>query len=156
MGKESLIREDAPFFRGEAIAPPLCPRSVLQIGMLGSLTISDDDGPLDLPGAKDRALLAYLAASPGVPVPRAKLAALLWGDVPERQSRDSLKQSVWHLRKALDGNGVAALGTDRQSLNLDPASVTVDAVAFSDLLASNLPEDIEGSMSAAPLSRTGC
>jgi TolB-like protein/Tfp pilus assembly protein PilF len=141
MGKESLIREDAPFFRAEAVALPLCPRSVLQIGLLGSLTISDDDGPLDLPGAKDRALLAYLAASPGVPAPRAKLAALLWGDVPERQSRDSLKQAVWHLRKALDG--VAALGTDRQSLSLDPASVTVDAVAFCDLLASNLPEDIE-------------
>ncbi len=49
-------------------------------------------------GRKDRALLGFLALSPGVTYSRERPAALLWSDSGERQARDSLKQALLRLR----------------------------------------------------------
>src|SRR5262245_54141671 len=55
------------------------------------------DRILDLPGQKDRALLAVLASSPGVSHSREKLANLLWSDRGDQQARDSLKHALSRL-----------------------------------------------------------
>src|SRR5712691_9054744 len=57
-------------------------------GRLGGAT------PLTLPTRKTKALLAFLALPPGRSHPRAKLASLLWGDLPEPQARRGLRQSL--------------------------------------------------------------
>lgn len=146
MVKEPSIRDAGSLLRSEAAMPaPRCGQ-VLRMETLGGLSISGPDGPLDLPGAKDRALLAYLASSPGSWIPRSKLAGLLWADVPEQRSRDSLKQSTRHLRRALGGEGASALKADRRGLALDPERVAVDLVTFFDLLGSGTPESIEQAM----------
>ncbi len=50
---------------------------------------------------KAQALLAYLALRPGQPHPRSKLAALLWGDAGEDEARNSLRQTLFGLRRAV-------------------------------------------------------
>jgi predicted ATPase/DNA-binding SARP family transcriptional activator len=87
--------------------------------------------------AKVRALLAYLAVESHRPLPRARLAALLWPDQPDRTARSNLSQALTTLRTAL-GDKTAerpVLLTDAQSIQLDPCgAVEVDVMQFLALL----------------------
>src|SRR3546814_18730086 len=62
---------------------------VWKITLFGGLAIRDGKGrAVEVPGRKDRALLGFLAAAPGIPHLRERLAALLRGDSGERPARD--------------------------------------------------------------------
>src|SRR5215813_14751830 len=56
---------------------------------------------VDIPGRKERALLAVLALPPGQRHSRNKLAGLLWSGRGDKQARDSLKSGIARLRQAL-------------------------------------------------------
>lgn len=103
----------------------------LKLTLLGGFGAQSSSG-LDvvLPGQKDRALLAYLAITPGGPQSRERLASLLWSRSGDRQSRDSLKQALLHLRRCLGFAKSALLHADRHSVALDHAAVEVDVVTF--------------------------
>jgi DNA-binding SARP family transcriptional activator len=88
-------------------------------------------GPLNLPTRKAKALLAYLALPAGKPHSRDKLAALLWGDVPESQSRSSLRKALFWLRQAL-GDRVTA---DAETVELNADATSIDVGQFERLLA---------------------
>lgn len=136
-GKRPLIQpatsSEVPLSAGAATRQS--GRPGLTITLFGGLTVQGGSGsPLELPGHKARALLGYLAAGPGTAVPRAKLAALLWGNRPDRQARDSLKQAVWQLRRCFEGRCPTLLQSGRQTVMLNASAVTVDAVEFRRLL----------------------
>src|SRR6185436_16437279 len=61
---------------------------------------------------------------------RERLAGLLWSERGDRQARDSLKQALTRLRRSLDDAEGGRLWTDRQSVALEPAAVSVDVLAF--------------------------
>ena len=104
---------------------------VLQLRLFGTFEARLGSGaPLALATKKSRALLAYLAASPGHVHPRDKLAALLWGDRGQEQARQSLRQSLAALREALAEARPCPLAADRDSVTLDPAACDVDVIAF--------------------------
>ena len=107
IGKESLNRWAGPFVRPSASGRSAVAK--LEISLFGGLWAQFPMGRgVALPGRKDCALLGYLAVSPGVPFPREKLATLLWGDSGDRQARDSLKQALLRLRRALGPRDRAA------------------------------------------------
>src|SRR5215813_10261569 len=81
---------------------------------------------IELPGQKDRALLAFLALSPGATHSRDKLASLLWSERGDRQARDSLKHALTRLRHFLHPADPPPIVADRQSVRLDAAAVTTD------------------------------
>ena len=87
----------------------------LALRLLGPPCVFPPRGPVArMVGAgKNLALLAYLALESG-PHRRAELAALLWGDSPERAARASLRQSVRQLRRVLRG----VLRVDRTTVEL--------------------------------------
>ena len=60
--------------------------------------------PRALPARKAQALLAYLAVRAGRAHARETLTGLFWGDVGERQARQSLRQTMVRLRRALAGS----------------------------------------------------
>ena len=112
----------------------------LEIGLLGAFQLRVGGQPIDLPGRRERALLAFLAMPPGQPHSRDKLAGMLWSERGDKQARDSLKQAVLKLRKALDGMQPAPLPSDREFVTLDPAAVSVDAAEFERLIGEGTPE----------------
>ncbi|HEX6092277.1 MAG TPA: BTAD domain-containing putative transcriptional regulator, partial [Dongiaceae bacterium] len=112
----------------------------LQIGLLGAFQLHVGGQPIDLPGRRERALLAYLAMPPGQPHSRDRLAGMLWSERGDKQARDSLKQAVLKLRKALDGMQPSPLPSDREFVTLDPATVSVDAAEFERLIGEGTPE----------------
>lgn len=62
---------------------------------------------------KDLALLAYLCVEGPRPHSRARLAALLWGESPERNARHSLTQALRRIREAA---GEGALEVEREQV----------------------------------------
>lgn len=70
-----------------------------RLELLGGFALLNSQGAsVSLP-RKARALVAYLALSGGRPVPREKLAALLWEDSSETQARASLRQALTAIRR---------------------------------------------------------
>jgi len=94
--------------------------------------------PLDVP-KKAMALLAYLALAPRGAWAREGLAALLWGDTPDTQARQSLRKTLSTLRQAFATAGprVLLIGSDTVALDLE--SLDVDVHTFERRVAEGTP-----------------
>src|SRR5262245_38102978 len=100
------------------------------------------EGPLDIANRKTRALLAYLALPAGRAHSRDKLTGLLWSDRGDEQARNSLRQALAELGRALAAVAPAALIKGRDTLALDPRAAEIDAQQFEQLAASNQSGDL--------------
>ena len=103
----------------------------LTLTLLGGFRAHLDPGaPLAFPTRKAQALLAYLAMPPGVAHPRDKLASLLWGNTIDTTARTSLRQTLYSLRRSLNGADGDPLNADGSMVSLNADAVTVDVVEF--------------------------
>ncbi len=93
----------------KAIGMPLA----LRLFGYPSLTLLPDNTPAPLSGAKDLALLAFITLEPGAH-PRDQLAALLWGESPDKAARASFRQALLRLKRALG----ESLKSDRTTVEL--------------------------------------
>ena len=115
--------------------------------LLGGFELRPTNGAvIDLPGQKDRALLALLAMGSGDVHSRERLAGLLWSEHGDRQARDSLKQALVRLRRCVGGVEGGALRTDRQTIALDRTAVEVDVLAFERLVAAGTLDSLAQAM----------
>ena len=104
----------------------------IKLATLGELRITSADQEIALPTRKARALLVYLALSPGGSRSREHLAGVLWGRSAETQARASLRQTLSSLRKALTVAG-EPLGGDADSAQLRLDRLEIDALEFTSL-----------------------
>ncbi|RVX45595.1 DNA-binding SARP family transcriptional activator [Nonomuraea polychroma] len=74
----------------------------LTLLLLGTPELAVGGAPLGIRSAKTRALLCYLATTPGARS-RAELAALLWGERPDANARGSLRLALSELRREVGG-----------------------------------------------------
>src|SRR5262245_23010297 len=101
----------------------------LRLTLLGGFEARVGQGPaIAVPLRKAQAILAYLALPLGRPHPRDKLAALLWGGMPEAQARNGLRQALFSLRTG--GVPDEALSADRETVALVPEAVDADVALF--------------------------
>jgi DNA-binding SARP family transcriptional activator len=111
----------------------------LDLRLLAGFEARVAEGPSIAVGPrKSRALLAYLALAGPRAQPRDTLAALLWGGVPEEQSRQSLRKALWDLRQALVDATPPPLSTDGERVTLVPAKV--DVLEFQALVREGRPD----------------
>src|SRR5262245_24840334 len=116
----------------------------VNLALFGGLRLQMDSGePVPLSTKKAGALLAYLALHPGQAQARAKLATLLWGDHGEAQARDSLRQALTLVRKALSRVDPRALMGQEDTISFQPATLTTDALMFGDLVALSGADSLE-------------
>lgn len=106
---------------------------VFRLRTLGVLRLDGDAGELLAGRRKEVALLAYLARHAGRSIPRAELAALMWGERPESNARDSLRHALMKLRSAL--GPALQVGTD--GVALDTNAVQFDVTLFEACIAEN-------------------
>ena len=116
----------------------------LTIQVLGGLRIQRNgaDARVDLPTRKSKAILAYLALSPGMLRSREHLAATFWDRSAEEQARASLRQTLASLRRTLSSTGTL-VNTDSESVWLDAQAVEVDALRFERLAEERSPESLD-------------
>lgn len=111
--------------------PNVTDEPLLRIRLLGGFAATAVDGRrISFPTRKSEALLAYLAAAGSAPVPRNRIAGLLWGGRGEEQARASLRQELSNLKKALGAGRADLIVADRISLWLRSRLVDVDVAAF--------------------------
>ena len=90
------------------------------------------DAPLFLGNNKAQALLAYLAIAPGRRHLRDKLATLFWPNTGDEHARQSLRQALVTLRRALGTHAI--LVADHREVALETASVDIDVARFEALI----------------------
>src|SRR5262245_12537828 len=99
---------------------------VLELRLLGSLSISRDGVALTLPASrKVRALLAYLSLAPHA-VTRSQLCELLW-DVPN-DPRGELRWCLSKIRGLVDEAGRRRIQSRSDTVRLDLADCFIDAI----------------------------
>jgi len=76
----------------------------LEFRILGPLEVAGDDGPLELPADKPRALLAVLLLSQGQVVSVDRIVDELWGEQPPPTAAKNVQGYIARLRRVL-GNG---------------------------------------------------
>ncbi|HKP57324.1 MAG TPA: BTAD domain-containing putative transcriptional regulator, partial [Polyangiales bacterium] len=112
----------------------------LDLRLLGGFAVADaNGGTIRLSTRKAEALLALLALPVGSSQARDRVCALLWPEVPDTQARHSLRQTLFHMRKAL-APAPAALASDARSLQLVAEHVRVDAAHFEACVARGTRE----------------
>src|SRR5690349_15694851 len=117
--------------------------SRLRLQLLGGFQLRSDTRSIAVTGQKVQALLAYLALHPGRPHSRDALAALLWGGSRTRQARQSLRQAVFRLKRALAAGKNRSLGVRGETVTLDVHSVDVDVSRFERLARGRTRESLE-------------
>jgi DNA-binding SARP family transcriptional activator len=103
---------------------------MLRIGLLGGLRLEGDDRSLTPPDSRPgRVLLAWLALHPGAHG-RSRLAGVLRPDAPEDAARQTLRQALWAIRRALGDDADAVLVATREEAGLRAEVVEVDTGAL--------------------------
>ena len=107
----------------------------LQLKLFGDFRLSrGQQQDIALP-AKAQLLLAYLALNAHQRHQRDKFASLLWENRPEEQTRQSLRQCLFILGKALGDSEPALVVADRHHISLNAKSLDVDVWEFERLVA---------------------
>jgi DNA-binding SARP family transcriptional activator len=100
---------------------------ILSLRLLGPMQIRSGAGELiTLPTRKAQALLAYLAVRPGEDHSREKLATLFWGGRGNEQARQSLRQTLLTLRKALAPADSMLLHKEGETVRLETGLIRLD------------------------------
>ena len=109
----------------------------LEISLLGTLAIAENGKPIEVVSNYARALLIFLVIEKQHPHRREALAELFWPEKPEGAARNSLKQALSNLRKALGDreNSDPFLLVSRDEIQFNQSSqYWVDALACTELI----------------------
>lgn len=119
--------------------------TVLSVCLLGHFAASPRPGveEVAIPTRKSQALLAYLVLNPNHRFGRAHLAGLLWGDSTESLARNSLRQTLFTIRRALGPAAEATLRIEMDSLGMTSAGLDVDVWTVQRLLADGTRPALE-------------
>ncbi|MGF7206632.1 DNA-binding SARP family transcriptional activator [Skermanella aerolata] len=125
---------------------PFDRKPAARLYILGNTRLVSHDGRDATPkSVKSRALLAYLALSPGGVSNRSKISELLWSEAADAKA--SLRQCLKEVRTTLLSSGLAVLFADVQRVGLDLGSIWVDALEVDRLVRSHDPADLEAVVS---------
>src|ERR1700724_363693 len=107
-------------------------RPIVRIHLLGSSMratsyLGDD---VLAKSKKARATLGYLSLAFGAPVPRARIAPLLWEGVSAAQARTNFRQVVSDLTSAMGPLGEELVTTGRATIRLNTNACWIDAIAL--------------------------
>lgn len=113
------------------------PEPCLRVFLLGPAFVEWQGRRLDVLRRQARGLLYRLAAQ-AAPTPREELCFTFWPDVPEAESKRRLSHLITQVRQSLPLPGVVR--GRNELIDLDPALVWSDAVAFAEACETLDPE----------------
>jgi DNA-binding SARP family transcriptional activator/TolB-like protein len=111
---------------------------IVRIHLLGSMRATNYLGDDVLPRAKKaRAALAYLCLVFGAPVPRSRIASMLWDRASAAQARTSFRQALSELISAMGPLAAELISTGRATVRLNTNACWVDALALMETSSSH-------------------
>lgn len=125
-----------------ADVPPVLEK--IKLSLLGPFGVRIGSRALTGLPKKAQALLAFVALHTGRPIPRERLATLLWADSGNEQARRSLRECLVALRSALGLGAANLLATEGGSVCLSLSqNVEIDVRRFESLARSTTIVDLE-------------
>ncbi len=119
----------------------------IRLNLLGGFQMFGPAGrEIAVPGRKLQTFLAYLAINLGQPRTREHLAALFWGEAPEKQARQNLRKSLARLRRIFAETTSGALDVDQHRICLTLDRCEVDALEFKRLVVEAAVTDLPTAM----------
>jgi serine/threonine-protein kinase len=115
---------------------------MIQLDVLGAIELRRDGESVRAVLVQPRrfALLTYLAVvRPHGYHSRDRLAGLFWPEVDEERARNSLRQALHQLRKALGEDAILARG--EREIGINPQVFRIDAALFDDALEAGRDEE---------------
>jgi DNA-binding SARP family transcriptional activator len=114
---------------------------MIDLQLLGGLAVVGPESLSVAPGRRRRdfGLLALVAAAGPQPIAREKILGFLWPESDDERARNSLRQTVFSLRRELRED--LFLPESAAGIALDPAHLTVDLWAFRTALSRKAPAD---------------
>ncbi|MCB2137379.1 MAG: hypothetical protein KDE08_15800 [Rhodobacteraceae bacterium] len=107
-----------------------------RMNLFGAFALTGPDGAdIALTSARAKALLAYLAQSPGMRRSRLEIMALLWSNREEAQARASLRQVLHGLRKELGAQGAEILRVEADWVALTPGMIATGSTGEGEFLS---------------------
>ena len=98
--------------------------SSVQLCLFDGIQLRIGNRELPLKCRKAKALIAYLALTPGMKETRDRLVGMLWSDPDETKARGSLRQVLFSLRYAFSKADVAGFSSNGQEVSLNPSRFT--------------------------------
>lgn len=109
---------------------------MLEIRVLGELAVTADGLTVEPPSSQRAwALLGWLALHPGDHA-RTAVATRFWPAVLDSSARQSLRSTIWALRRALGPCGEGALAVSRDRIGLAAERVWIDWIEWERALAA--------------------
>jgi DNA-binding SARP family transcriptional activator len=108
------------------------------IGLLGPLQVLNQDGPVHMPAAKHRSLLAALAAAAGNVISADTLAETIWDGRPPTSWRVTLRNYVMRLRDRLGVDAGARIVAAPPGYFLQANRDEVDVLSFEMLCTAGM------------------
>src|SRR3954465_12766182 len=105
----------------------------MEFRVLGPLEAAGADGPVQVRGRKERAVLAYLLVHAGRAVPAEELVMAVWGDDAPRSAGKSLQVRLSGLRTDLGADG-ELVRREGAGYRLAVAPGALDAQVFEQLV----------------------
>ena len=126
---------------------------LVELSVLGPLTVRHGGCVQELAGARPRELLALLATRPNQAVSTQRLIEELWDDAPPATAASALRVHVARVRSVLDQRKVRG-GGDRLTVGpggylLRVDATELDALRFEDLVASGGEASLRGEIQTA-------
>ena len=115
-------------------------QATYRLQVLGGFHLLGTEGEIIVPGAKERALLAYLVVTHPKVHQRESLRELLWASRFEAQGRQSLRQALYRLRKLL---GSEVFVTNDTEVSIDHRRIESDVGQFEACVATGRPSEVE-------------
>jgi DNA-binding SARP family transcriptional activator/TolB-like protein/Tfp pilus assembly protein PilF len=115
-----------------AVHAQLRTRPIVRIHLLGpTIRATSYLGDDVLPKSKKaRATLGYMCLAFGAPVPRARIASLLWEQVSAAQARTNFRQLIGDLTSAMGPLAEELITTGRATVRLNTDACWIDAIAL--------------------------
>lgn len=110
----------------------------VSLRLIGGFSLLAGARAVDLRNRKAQAILAYLALSNPAQQSRERLADALWSDSAADQARQSLRQTLHDLKRAL-GAADGFIDIRRADVSLNRAAVDVDVLALIERLEAGTP-----------------
>lgn len=118
--------------------------TALRLCLLGGFRLRNHAGQdIHLPTKKAALLLALMATEPDARVSREKLCRTLWPDSADPQAKNSLRQVLSSLRKALNIGGASVLDADTRHVWINDPGKYIDVACFHTLANSIDRMDLE-------------
>ncbi len=121
-----------------------------EIRVIGGFALVGADGPVDLRNRKAQAIVAHIALSSPPVQPREKLAFALWSERAAEQARQSLRQTLHDLRRALGGAFEELVDVRRDAVGLRHDAFRVDVLSLADALDAGAPPPSDIDWAALP------